>query len=90
MADLTVRGVACAAETAGTYTENLTEIRLRASQRLREILANPKPTYMLNGQQMSWTAYQRFLSELIKQCNELIAAGDVTGVPFELHSQGFT
>jgi len=72
------------------YLENLIQTRLQISERLAEITTSPKPSYNVNGQQVSWTEYARWLTDQLKTLNDAIEAGEVDGVPFEIVSQGFT
>jgi len=73
-----------------THITDLTTARDRAATRLKEVLANPKPSYSVNGQTIQWSAYCNMLTETIDRCNRLIAAGDNDGAPFEIISQGIT
>jgi len=68
-------GATTAAE-AEDYETNLGTIRDQIAARLVEITANPKPSYNVNGQQVSWTEYQKMLFDQLGKVNELIAAGD--------------
>jgi len=72
------------------YLDNLTQARLQISERLVEITTSPKPSYNVNGQQVSWTEYSKALTEQLDKLNDAIAAGEVDGTPFEIISQGFT
>jgi len=47
---------------------------------------NPKPSYSIDGQNVSWSDYLSRLQSTISWCDEQLAADD----PFELQSQGFT
>lgn len=58
-----------------TYIESLTTARDNFATKLAEISADPKPSYSIDGQSVSYTDYYRFLSEQVKSLNEQIAAG---------------
>lgn len=72
------------------YLDNLTQTRLQISQQLAAVTAAPKPSYSVNGQQVSWTEYTRMLTEQLTKINAAIAAGEADAAPFEVISQGFT
>jgi len=72
------------------YTDNLVEARENAAARLKEVLANPKPSYSVNGQTVQWSAYCNMLTETISRLNRLIAEGEPDGMPVEIISQGYT
>jgi hypothetical protein len=73
-----------------SYLTSLTDARDKAAARLAEALASPKPSYMVNGQSVQWSAYCNMLTETIGRLNRLIAEGDVDGTPVEIVSQGYT
>jgi hypothetical protein len=50
------------------------------------VLANPKPTYTIEGRTVQWTQY---LAELRNQFNWLNEAIDLAGGPLEIHSEAF-
>ena len=52
---------------------------------MAEITANPKPSYSIDGQSISWAEYHRLLVDLIKSTGELI---QLEGSPFEYSTQG--
>lgn len=49
------------------------EIKALALTRLAETLANPKPSYSIDGQSVSWTEYQKMLQETIRWADEQAA-----------------
>lgn len=56
-------------------------IKAKATKRLNEILANPKPTYSVGGESYSWESYQRMLSDMVEKANAMLPlADDGTGV----------
>ncbi len=72
------------------YATNLTTTRLNVSKRLSEITSSPKPSYDVNGQEVSWTEYQKMLLDMLAQLNKAIAVGEVDPEPFEILSRGIT
>ena len=66
--------------------DTLKTIKTQTLAILEEITADPKPTYMLDGQSVSWTAYHRMLFDQIESLNKQIAAEE----PFEVQSYGYT
>ena len=53
---------------AGESTKCLAEAE-KLWNRLVELRADPKPTYSIDGQTVSWTAYLRSLEETVEWCN---------------------
>ena len=66
--------------------EQLAMIRSQSLQQLADLRANPKPTYSIDGQQVSWESYAESLQRTIDWCDEKLAGSD----PFEFQSQGYT
>jgi hypothetical protein len=66
--------------------EQLETIRANTLAQLVEIRESPKPSYSLDGQQVSWTEYVRSLQETIEWCDIKLAGYQ----PFESRSQGMT
>jgi hypothetical protein len=66
--------------------EQLETIRANTLAQLVEIRESPKPSYSLDGQQVSWTEYVRSLQETIEWCDIKLAGYQ----PFEFRSQGMT
>lgn len=56
------------------------EIKALALTRLAETLANPKPSYSIDGQSVSWAEYQKMLQETIRWADEQAA---VDAGPYE-------
>ena len=63
------------------------EIKAQALEILKQITASPKPSYNIDGQQISWGAYLKQLQTTIEFCDKKIA--EDSG-PFEIHSRGYT
>jgi hypothetical protein len=66
--------------------EQLETIRANTLAQLVELRENPKPSYSLDGQQVSWNEYVRSLQETIEWCDIKLAGYQ----PFEFRSQGMT
>ena len=65
--------------------EQLATIKSQILATLVTITAGPKPSYNIDGQQVSWTAYHKMLIDEIAAIDALIAAG----TPAEVRSYGF-
>lgn len=68
---------------------NLEQIRTIKSQtlvRIAELTAQPKPTYYLDGQSVSWNEYLSRLQATVEWCDRQLAGQE----PIEVHSQGIT
>ena len=66
--------------------EQIETIRTQTLAQLVELRASPKPSYSVDGQQVSWTEYVRSLQETIEWCDIKLAGYR----PFEFRSQGMT
>ncbi len=66
--------------------DTLKTIKTQVLALLEDLTANPKPTYTIDGQTISWMAYQRMLFGQLEAINKQIAAEE----PFEVHSYGYT
>jgi hypothetical protein len=62
------------------------QIKTQTLTVIARITANPKPSYAVDGQQVSWESYLAQLQSTIDWCDQKIAAYQ----PFEGRSQGFT
>ena len=70
-------------------SSDLEQIRTIKSQTLAiiaELTANPKPTYYIDGQTVSWNAYLARLQATVDWCERKLAGEE----PFEIRSQGIT
>jgi len=68
---------------------DLEQIRTIKSQTLAiiaELTADPKPTYYIDGQTVSWNDYLKSLQATVDWCERKLAGQE----PFEIHSQGTT
>ena len=66
--------------------EQIRTIKTRTLAQLAELRTNPKPTYSLDGQQISWESYITSLQQTVDWCDEKLAGCD----PFEISSLGAT
>ncbi|NOY41890.1 MAG: hypothetical protein GXP26_08650 [Planctomycetes bacterium] len=67
-------------------TEQIASIRSLTLTQLEQLRASPKPTYSIDGQQVSWTAYVESLQRTVDWCDAKLADYE----PFEVQSQGIT
>jgi len=68
-----------------TYIADLETARDQVAARIKDVTAKAKPSYSVDGQTVSWTAYLTELRKQLKDLNDLIAAGD----PVEVASIGY-
>jgi hypothetical protein len=66
--------------------ETITNIKTLCLQQLSELRVNPKPTYDIDGQKVSWETYCCSLERSIDWCDRKLAELQ----PFEVMSQGVT
>lgn len=66
--------------------QQLETIKSQSLQILADITANPKPSYNIDGQSISWNDYLAQLQRTIDWCDGQIAAA----APTELHTEGGT
>jgi hypothetical protein len=69
-----------------TDRQQFETIRSQALAQLVELRANPKPSYKIDGQNVSWESYARSLQETVDWCDQKLIGLD----PFEVHSRGVT
>ena len=69
-----------------TDIEQIATIKSQTLARMAEITAQPKPTYQIDGQLVSWGDYLSQLQRTVDWCNEKLAGE----APFEFQSQGYT
>lgn len=64
--------------------QQIEHIRSLTLQQLVDLRANPKPSYSVDGQSVSWDDYVRSLQDTVDWCDvKLTSLG-----PFEIRSQG--
>jgi hypothetical protein len=66
--------------------EQIRTIMSQALAIIAELTANPKPTYYIDGQTVSWNDYLKSLQATVDWCERKLAGQE----PFEIHSQGTT
>ncbi len=66
--------------------EQIRTIKTRTLAQLAELRAAPKPTYSIDGQQVSWQSYAESLQRTVDWCDEKLVGEE----PFEIQSQGCT
>lgn len=64
----------------------LAAIKSQVLALMAAITENPKPSYSIDGQSVSWSDYLSQLRESVEWCDRQLARAE----PFEIHSQGFT
>lgn len=67
-----------------TDHQQLQTIRSQSLAQLAQLRANPKPTYAIDGQTVSWTAYAESLQRTVEWCDAKLADGQ----PYEFRTQG--
>lgn len=73
-------------ESGAGYLADLLTARNNIAAQLAELTAAPKPSYQIDGQQVSWDEHFRFLCAELERLNFAIQASE----PFEFHSTGTT
>jgi len=66
--------------------EQLQTIKAQTLALIAQLTADPKPTYYLDGQTVSWSDYLSRLQATVDWCERKLAGQE----PFEIHSQGIT
>ena len=69
-----------------TDAENLATIKSNYLAELAAESANPKPSYLIDGQSVQWTAYRNSLLQKVAEIDKMIAAT----TPFEVASRAFS
>jgi hypothetical protein len=69
-----------------TDLEQIRSIKSQTLAIIAELTANPKPTYYLDGQTVSWNDYLENLQATVDWCERKLAGHE----PFEIRSQGIT
>ncbi len=69
-----------------TEAEQIHSIRSLTLVQLEQLRADPKPSYSIDGQRVSWTEYVESLQQTVDWCDQKLAAYE----PFEIQSQGTT
>ena len=66
--------------------QQIATIRTLTLSQLEQLRADPKPSYSLDGQRVSWTEYIASLQQTVDWCDQKLADYE----PFEYQSQGTT
>lgn len=66
--------------------EQLAAIKSQTLELIRQITLHPKPSYSIDGQNVSWSEYLRRLQQTVQWCQQQQAAGE----PFEIQTRGDT
>ncbi len=66
--------------------EQLQTIKAQTLALIAQLTADPKPTYYLDGQTVSWSDYLGRLQATVDWCERKLAGQE----PFEIHSRGIT
>jgi hypothetical protein len=69
-----------------TDLEQFRAIKVQALTLIADITAQPKPTYKIDSQQVSWAEYLAQLQQTVEWCDQRISAA----MPVEVRSQGYT
>jgi hypothetical protein len=69
-----------------TDIEQIQSIRTLSLAQLADLRANPKPTYTIDGQTVSWTTYMTSLQVAVDWCDAKL----IGLAPFEVRSQAIT
>jgi hypothetical protein len=57
-----------------TDTEQIALIRSQTLALIAEITVQPKPTYMIDGQTVTWNGYLKQLRDTVAWCDQMLAA----------------
>jgi hypothetical protein len=66
--------------------DQLRRIKSQTLALLAEITAQPKPSYLIDKQKVSWAEYLAQLQQTVAWCEQQLAAAE----PVEIRSQGYT
>jgi hypothetical protein len=69
-----------------TDLEQIALIKTQTLALIAEITAGPKPSYAIDGQNVSWSEYLKQLQDTVAWCDRQLAAA----APVEVRSQGYT
>jgi hypothetical protein len=69
-----------------TDAAQLATIKQQALELIAELTLNAKPSYVLDGQQVSWEQYLTRLQATVDWCDRKLGEHD----PFEIQTQGLT
>jgi len=66
--------------------ETIATIKTEALERIAEITSEPKPSYNVDGQSVSWTQYLEQLQQTVAWCDQQANATEI----YEETSQAYT
>ena len=66
--------------------QQIETIKTQTLQQIVDLRVNPKPTYTIDGQNVSWESYLESLQKTVDWCDKKLSQYD----PFEIRSQGYT
>lgn len=66
--------------------EQTETIKSQTLQQIADLRANPKPTYDIDGQSISWESYVESLQRTVDWCDRKLAGYD----PYEHRTEGLT
>ena len=69
-----------------TDREQIESIKTQTLAQLVELRANPKPSYNLGGQSVSWETYLASLENTVDWCDSKL----IDGEPFEISTRGIS
>lgn len=69
-----------------TDAETIAAIRSQTLTLIDTLTNEPKPSYAIDGQSVSWTEYLARLQATVDWCDEKLSAAE----PFEEHTRGLT
>jgi len=69
------------------YVDDLVTARNNIAALLKDITANPKPDYSIDGKSVSWGSYLTQLQEQLRNLDEAIMRGDGS---WEIESRGIS
>ncbi len=64
--------------------EMIGQIKSQTLSLIADLTAQPKPSYAVDGQQVSWADYLRRLQQTVDWCDQQLAAAE----PFEFQTEG--
>lgn len=67
-------------------SDTVSTIKTQTLALIQDLTLNPKPSYTIDGQTVSWGDYLRQLKETVEWCDKQLVAEE----PFEIHSYGYT
>lgn len=66
--------------------EQIESIKASTLQQIADLRANPKPSYRIDGQDVSWESYVTSLQDTVDWCDKKLAGY----TPYEIRTQAVT